>query len=109
MIFLTAVLVVQFQIGEKMQKPLTLSGCLLNPAAEFLLHGAFLVQYMKLADGTVHTDAVLPIIGDLIVFGSIFDAHLVALQHRVFPNRLLDATHFDARLVAILDTLLHTP
>ena len=33
----------------------------------------------------------------------------LALQHRVFPNRLLDATHFDARLVAILDTLLHTP
>ena len=70
---------------------------------------ALSVDHFQVGQPLVHTDRVFPVVGAAGIFGSIFDAHLVALQHRVFPNRLLDATHFDARLVAILDTLLHTP
>ena len=57
----------------------------------------------------VHTDRVLPVVGAAGIFIGILDTHLIARLHRLFPKRLLDAPHLDARFIVMLHLLPHTP
>ena len=84
--------------------------CILcHPGSKSSFFFAFAFDHFQVGKPLIHANRIFPVIGTASIFGGIFDTHLVALQHRVFPDRLFDATHFDTRLIAILDTLLHTP
>ena len=98
-ISITAALVVQLQVGKKMQQMFPLLRCLLYPATEFCLHGTLLIQHMQFLDGAVHSYAVLPIIGTFVVFGSVLDADAVTAIHFTLPDGLLHTTDIYLSLV----------
>ena len=108
MIGFTGIFIVQFQIRKQPQQLLTLFRRLLYPTAQFLLHCTFLFQNMQFPDSPVHSDAVLPVIGTLVIFGSILYADTVSPIHFAFPNSLLDAPDIYLRLIIIIHHLFDT-
>ena len=101
----TGIFIVQFQIGKQPQQLLTFSGCLLYPAAKLPLHGTLFFQDMQFPDSPVHPNAVLPVIGAFIVFGSILYADTVPPVHFALPDSLLDAPDIYLCLIAVVHHL----
>ena len=105
-VHLASVLIGKFQVGKQLQQVGTFIGRLLNPAAQFLLHGTLLLQYLQLADGTVHANAVFPVVGALVVFRSILDTDGIVAVHFALPDGLLYPPYVNLGLVGSLRHLL---
>ena len=108
MIGFAGIFIVQFQVREQPQQFLTFFRCLLYPSAKFLFHCTLLFQNMQFPDSPVHSDTVLPIIGTLVIFGSILYADTVSPIHFAFPDSLLDAPDIYLRLIIIIHHLFNT-
>ena len=84
-------------------------GRLGDPCGEGGLFGPFAGDDVEVGQATVHTDGVLPIVGAAGILRGVLDAYGVAGLHGFAPDVLLEASHFDARLVRVLDALVDAP
>ena len=77
----------------------------LNPVTKLCFSHPLLFQHFQMLDGFIRSDAVLPVIGAFIVFGSILYADTVSPVHFALPDSLLDAPDIYLCLIAVVHHL----